>query len=111
MTTWAWKCRACEYEFINPIWKFIEICPKCQVKYDKLAVAYIGKSIGEVVIYKLTTESFDNEKTNSQVEFAIAVKGWEIACYESEYKIYLSEKFSKQIFDRKIAITMYDEKH
>ncbi|MHA1211026.1 MAG: hypothetical protein ACTSSH_01065 [Candidatus Heimdallarchaeota archaeon] len=108
MTTWSWKCRACGYEFISPIFRFIATCPECQVEYVKLATAHVTRSIGEIPIITLKSENFANEKTRNQILFAIGTNATKFECYTPEFQAYLQRKFSEKISEKSIAIILVE---
>ncbi|NHJ84989.1 MAG: hypothetical protein FK734_05975 [Asgard group archaeon] len=109
MTTWAWTCRNCGYEFINPIFRFIEQCPKCQAEYIRLANANGIRSFGLLPIYSLVGETIDNQKTLNSVKFAIAVKAKSIECFDKNFHQYLQENFLDELKKKGIEL-LFTEK-
>jgi len=109
LTTWEWECRACGYSFINPIFRFIEICPKCEAEYIKLAEAQGLTQIGLLPIYALKNEEINNERTKNSILFSIAVHAKKIECYYKDFYLYVQENFIKEISKNQVIVELKEK--
>ena len=109
MTTWSWTCRACGFEFSNPIFRFIAKCPECDVEYIQLASANGIPSIGMLPIYALKNQSIDNESTKNSIEFAIGVKVKEIVCYTEAFYDFLQREFGEKILEKNVTLRLEEK--
>lgn len=109
MTTWSWTCRACGYEFQNPIFRFIPECPKCNVKYVKLATANGAASIGILPIYAIQGQAIDNPQTKNSVQFGIAIKSKYFECYSKEFYEFLKKEFSDDFAKKNIDLKLKEK--
>lgn len=108
MTTWSWKCRACGFEFTNPIFRFIPKCPECEVEYIQLASAKGSPSIGEMPIFALKDEVITNKSTRNSVLFAIATKAKYIECYSADFYELLHSEFGEKLSEKNIALKLVE---
>jgi len=111
MTTWEWKCRSCGHAFINPIFRFISKCPKCETEYVKLAEAHGQTNIGIMPIYAMKLQALNNEATKNSVLFAINTKADKIECYDYDFFNFIKKTFSDELEKQEVVVAFKEPQH